>query len=146
MPAPAKQSHAPTRNPRPGSARSTRVLAGLALAAASLTGLGGSLLRDAGPATGSALSAENLEKRIDPNAANEAELKLLPRVGPVLAGRIVTNRDEYGPFRDANDLQRVSGIGPKTVERIAPMLQFASDRLESASDGPGVGTYLGGDR
>jgi len=48
----------------------------------------------------------------------------LPGVGPVLAGRIVASRHEAGPFRDADDLRRVKGIGPKLSARLAPLLLF----------------------
>lgn len=61
---------------------------------------------------------------IDPNSASPARMTLLPRIGPVLALRIVEERESNGPFRSASDLARVRGIGPKTVERIAPMLRI----------------------
>jgi len=60
---------------------------------------------------------------VNVNAADEAELMLLPGVGPALAGRIVASRQTSGPFADADDLRRVRGIGPKTVERIRPYLR-----------------------
>lgn len=59
--------------------------------------------------------------RIDVNAANEAELTLLPGIGPALAARIVTDREQHGPFATLDDLQRVRGIGPVTVEQIADL-------------------------
>lgn len=48
------------------------------------------------------------------NTASEAELEALPGVGPVLAGRIATYRDEQGGFTSVDQLQEVSGIGPST--------------------------------
>jgi competence protein ComEA len=48
----------------------------------------------------------------------------LPRVGPVLAARIVAYRREHGSFRAAADLQGVPGIGPRTAARLAPLLRF----------------------
>ena len=53
---------------------------------------------------------------------NHAELSQLPEVGETLARRIVDSRTEVGPFRDNDDLRRVRGIGPKTLERIKPYL------------------------
>jgi competence ComEA-like helix-hairpin-helix protein len=56
--------------------------------------------------------------QIDLNRAEVRELALLPRVGPVLARRIVDNRDRLGPFTSVGDLERVHGIGPKTLDQI----------------------------
>jgi competence ComEA-like helix-hairpin-helix protein len=56
--------------------------------------------------------------QIDLNTAEPRELALLPRVGPILARRIVDNRDRLGPFGRVDDLRRVHGIGPKTLAEI----------------------------
>jgi competence protein ComEA len=56
--------------------------------------------------------------RIDVNSATEAELGALPRIGPALARRIVEDRSVSGPFRTLEDLDRVPGIGPRTIEAI----------------------------
>ncbi len=58
------------------------------------------------------------------NEASARELQSLPRVGPVLAGRIVAWRQENGPFRSARDLERVPGIGARTAARLAPLVRF----------------------
>ena len=55
------------------------------------------------------------------NTATEAELERLPGIGPSLAAKIVADRAAKGPFRSVDDLDRVSGIGPATVERLRPM-------------------------
>ena len=39
-----------------------------------------------------------------------------------LARRIEESRQQYGDFRDVNDLRRVSGIGPATLERLRPFV------------------------
>lgn len=73
--------------------------------------------------------------RLNPNAASVADLTLLPGIGETRARDIVAYRDEHrasqGPanaasraFRQASDLAYVHGIGPKTVQRIAPHLRF----------------------
>jgi len=64
------------------------------------------------------------DRRIDVNAAGEAELRLLPDVGPALAARIVEERERNGPYAGAEDLQRVRGIGPRTAEGVAPFVVF----------------------
>ena len=60
--------------------------------------------------------------RVDLNQAEWPELSQLPEVGETLARRIVESRSVNGPFRDNDDLQRVRGIGPRTMERIKPYL------------------------
>lgn len=57
---------------------------------------------------------------VDVNAAGPDELALLPRVGPSLAAAIVADRDARGPFRSVDDLDRVRGIGPTTLEVLRP--------------------------
>ena len=60
--------------------------------------------------------------QVDVNEARWQELTLLPEIGEQLAKRIVDSRAANGPFVDHNDLQRVRGIGPKTMHRIRPYL------------------------
>jgi len=62
------------------------------------------------------------EFQVNLNEAEWPELVQLPRIGETLARRIVKSRTEEGPFRDHEDLERVRGIGPKTVERVRPFL------------------------
>ena len=57
------------------------------------------------------------DERIDPNLATAQELDRLPGVGAVAAQAIVAERERSGPFRDAEDLSRVRGIGPATVAK-----------------------------
>jgi competence protein ComEA len=45
-------------------------------------------------------------------------LESLPGIGPSLARRIVAYREQNGPFRRVEDLQRVSGVGPKMIVRL----------------------------
>jgi len=68
-------------------------------------------------------------RKLDVNRASPADLELLPRVGPAIAGRIVAAR----PFESVEDLQRVRGIGPRTVERLRPMITVHREGDESAS-------------
>jgi competence protein ComEA len=54
--------------------------------------------------------------RIDINSATEKELRMIPGIGPVMAARIIAAR----PFRSADDLKRVNGIGDKKYAKIRP--------------------------
>jgi endonuclease G len=58
--------------------------------------------------------------RINVNTASRSELTQLPRVGPATADKIIAYRNVHGPFRSLNDLQKIKGIGPKTVEQLKP--------------------------
>ncbi|WP_296667316.1 ComEA family DNA-binding protein [Demequina sp.] len=58
---------------------------------------------------------------LDVNAADAARLESLPGVGPVLAARIVADRDANGPFASVEDLGRVSGVGPAILSAIADL-------------------------
>lgn len=58
----------------------------------------------------------------DVNSAPASELSLLPGVGYELADRIVADRETAGPYKSIDDLQRVRGIGPKTVAQIKSMV------------------------
>lgn len=63
--------------------------------------------------------------QIEINSANAAQLDLLPAIGPKLALRIVEDRVANGRFETFNDLDRVHGIGPKTLEKIRPRVVIA---------------------
>ncbi len=61
--------------------------------------------------------------QVDINRADWPELAQLPGVGRNLAQRIVDSRSTRGPFVDHEDLRRVRGVGPKTLENIRPYLR-----------------------
>jgi len=54
--------------------------------------------------------------KFDINTATEKELRLIPGIGPVMARRIIDAR----PFRSADDLRKVNGIGDKKYDQIRP--------------------------
>jgi competence ComEA-like helix-hairpin-helix protein len=56
--------------------------------------------------------------RINVNTASQAELEVLPGIGPVIARRIVEGR----PYRSVEELERVKGIGKKRLEEIRPLV------------------------
>jgi competence protein ComEA len=72
--------------------------------------------------------------QVDINSAPWPELALLPRIGEVLAKRIIEDRETNGPFRDLDDLQRVRGIGPRTLEGMRPYLVPLADIEATAGD------------
>jgi competence protein ComEA len=59
-------------------------------------------------------------QQVNINTASAQELKLLPRVGPALAQRIVDFRAANGPFKAAEEIARVKGVGEKTFALLQP--------------------------
>lgn len=72
-------------------------------------------------------------EKLDPNSAGVTELRRLPGVGPTRARAIVKERNSGGAFRDAADLARVTGIGPRTLEALSPHLAFGFRSSAGAS-------------
>jgi competence protein ComEA len=68
------------------------------------------------PATPS--PSASLTDLININTADQSTLETLSGIGPVIASRIITFRDQNGPFLDIFDIQKVSGIGPATFDKI----------------------------
>lgn len=73
----------------------------------------------AGTTAGSVETGATTQQLININTATEAELDVLPGVGPSTAEAIVADREENGPFSTIEDLMRVSGIGEKKFEKLA---------------------------
>lgn len=90
-----------------------RTSAGLVLAALLLTAL-------------PAIAAET-QGVVNVNAASAEQLALLPRVGPAIAQRIVEFREQNGPFKSADQLLLVRGIGEATFELIKPYVALAGE-------------------
>jgi competence protein ComEA len=62
---------------------------------------------------------------LDLNRADAAALVRLPGVGPALAARILAHRAAAGPFRQAEDLRQVPGIGPGRWARLQALVGVA---------------------
>ena len=67
---------------------------------------------------GATAQNEPLIGRLDLNTATEAELDLLPGIGPSVAARIVAYREQVRGFRSIDELGGVRGIGPRTLDRL----------------------------
>jgi len=82
--------------------------------------------------TGTKYSCDvKLDEQINPNNAPAASLARLPGIGIGKAEAIVTYRESFKKetgnscaFGNSDDLQKVKGIGPKTIQDIDRWLKF----------------------
>ena len=87
------------------------------------------------------------EGKVNINTADAEALALLPRVGGVVAKRIVDFRQENGDFSAIEDLMLVQGIGERTFEQMEPYLTLEGEttlkekvRVSSAEDESELGS------
>ena len=78
---------------------------------------------------------------VDLDRATTKEIENLPRIGPVLATRIVADRDSLGPFGSLERLQRVRGVGPALARALATHVTFSQTPRPSRAD-----DFRGGER
>ncbi len=71
------------------------------------------------------------ESKLNPNTAAQASLTRLPGIGRAKAKQIISYRENFaadggsGPaFKTVNDLDKVTGIGPATINNIYSHLKF----------------------
>jgi competence protein ComEA len=71
-----------------------------------------------GAATASASSPAAPGAPVSLSAATVEELDTLPGIGPVTAEKIVSFRQEHGPFSSVEGLDAIPGIGPARLEEL----------------------------
>ena len=67
-------------------------------------------------------SPTNVMYPININTADEATLQLLPGIGPAYSERIVQYRLENGSFKSVDEITNIKGIGPKTLQKLRPII------------------------
>lgn len=70
---------------------------------------------------------------VDLNSATEQELTALPGIGPVRAAAVVELREDRGRFSSVEELLEVKGIGPKTLERVRPLVSLDGGDVAESS-------------
>ena len=60
---------------------------------------------------------------VDLNTATQAQLEVLPGVGPKMAERIIAYRTENKRFRNVDELDEVKGIGEKRMATLKPLVK-----------------------
>ena len=65
------------------------------------------------------------------NTATAAQLEALPGIGPSMAQRIVSHREKNGPFKKAEDLMNVKGIGEKSFLKLKALITVGPARAEA---------------
>ena len=61
---------------------------------------------------------------VDVNTASPALLTYVAGIGPKLAEKVVTYRNENGPLKNRSELRKVPGLGPKAYEQSAGFLRI----------------------
>ncbi|CEP35540.1 ComEA family DNA-binding protein [Halomonas sp. AOP13-D3-9] len=73
------------------------------------------------------LSSGVMAQEVAPINVNTADAELLaelPGIGPSRAEALIEEREANGAFESVEDLERVSGIGPATVDRMREQVTF----------------------
>jgi comEA protein len=100
--------------------------------------------KEASPGSGSKINGSKLEdtsnqgtgsdsdqgkasqQKVDINHADLKTLEALPGIGPYLARQIIEYREQVGLFATIDDIMKVSGIGPKTLEKLRDKIIISS--------------------
>ena len=62
------------------------------------------------------------DKPVNINTAGLMEFEALPYLGMERSKDIIEYRDKNGPFKSLDELTNISGIGPKTLDKLKPLI------------------------
>ena len=83
---------------------------------------------DARPQNRTNAVTSNKPELLNINTASADELQTLPNIGEATAQRIIDYRTQHGDFSSVDDLQKVRGIGAKTLEKLRPFIDAVGAR------------------
>jgi competence protein ComEA len=84
--------------------------------------------------SGQDLSNASEAGKININTASASELQSLKGIGKKRAEQIVKDRETNGPFSSPQDLTRIKGIGPKTVEKNLAIISVGIKKKSSEEE------------
>ncbi len=73
------------------------------------------------------ISAGEIEGKLNINTATEAQIALLPGIGPKLAAEVVSHRASNGGFKSIEEIKTINGIGDKKFEKIKDFITVEGD-------------------
>lgn len=69
---------------------------------------------------------------VDLNTATQAELETVKGIGPKKAQAIIDFRKKNGPFKSADDLDKVPGFGKSTVDKVKSSITVGNAKAASS--------------
>lgn len=82
-------------------------------------------------------AAVTVTGQVNINQANAEELARLPYIGLRKAVRIVEYRQQYGAFKEVDEMVKIPGIGEKILNRIRPYITLKGETtLQSTESRP----------
>lgn len=87
-----------------------------------------------------ALTATFATAAVNVNTASQNELETLNGIGPAKAKAIIDYRSKNGPFKTAEDLDKVPGIGPGIMAKIRNDITLAPGAAKPAAAAPAATT------
>lgn len=69
---------------------------------------------------------------VDLNTATQAQLESVNGIGPSKAKAIIDYRTKMGPFKSVDDLEKVTGFGPKSVAKMRAEITVGGAKQSAA--------------
>ena len=98
--------------------KSIHYVIGLGLVAGWLLGHSGLISSSIVHAAVVSAKQTQVEALVNINKASAEELQMVKGVGPMIAERIIHYREEFGPFKNIEELAEVKGIGSAKLDKI----------------------------